>query len=142
MCKISDLIVLVVEPDETELTDICDSLQNLGITTVICVHKFSEALTTIENDPTVNLVIANVQLQELQSTGTFLCSLAKKARPELLFLLSAKQSGAIFLLKSMAVSGADGVIHTDVIGEVEKVLPRWLHLAVQSRDVDDMLSNK
>ena len=142
MCKISDLTVLVVEPNDDELAKLCDSLQTLGITTVVCVHKFSEALTTIENDTTINLVIANVQLQELQSTGVFLCSLAKKTRPELLFLLSARQSGAVFLLKSMAISGADGVIHTDVIGEVEKVLPKWLELAITSRDVDDMLSNK
>lgn len=142
MCKISDLTVLVVESDELLLAETCDALQNLGITTVICVHKFSEALTTIEHDETINLVIANVELQDLRSTGVFLCSLAKKTRPELLFLLSSKQSGSVFLLKSMAISGADGVIHMDTIGEIEKVLPKWLHLAMQSRDVDEMLSNK
>lgn len=138
MCKPSDLKVLVVESDDNELEKTCASLVKLGVEMVVCVHSYKDAMTIIESDKEVDLVIADLRLENFKPAGVFLCEMAKKTRPDLLFIISSRSSGVAFLGESM-YAGADATVDTSNPEEVDITMKRWLSLAQKRREVEAII---
>jgi len=138
MCAIKHLIIMVVEQDDDELDKTCMSLRSLGVETIICVHDYREALTIIEKDPNIDLVIADLTDEDLRPTGIFLCGIAKKVRPDILFLISSKKSGVTFVGQSLS-AGADGTLSKNHLNEIEGKLPVWLELLVKRKNFNELL---
>jgi len=138
MCKIAELKVLVVESDDNELEKTCASLVKLGVEMVVCVHSYKDAMTIIESDKDVDLVIADLRLENFKPAGVFLCEMAKKTRPDLLFIISSRCSGVAFLGESM-YAGADATIDTSNPEEVDITMKRWLSLAQKRREVEAII---
>lgn len=139
MCKISELKVLVVESNKADLDKTCQSLINLGVEMVLCVYTYQDAMTIIESDKTIDLVIADLRLENFKPAGVFLCEMAKKTRPELLFIISSKASGVAFLGESL-YAGADATVDTTDQEEVDTTMTRWLKLAQKRREVEAILN--
>ena len=145
MCSIKDLTILVVDPDKEELHKTCTSLTSLGINVIICAHTYQEAITIIENDSDIDLVIAEINLNTIDaidtisSTGIFLCEWVKKNKPNLLFLISSRTKGLQVMCKSFA-AGADGIVNKLYSNEIETVVPKWLEVAVKRRDVEVIIN--
>jgi CheY-like chemotaxis protein len=140
MCKISELKVLVVESDKGELDKTCSSLTDLGVETIFCVFSFEDAMVMIEKDKTIDLVIADLRLENFKPTGVFLCEMAKKTRPDLLFLISSRISGVSFIGQSLS-AGADATMDMTDSLDTNTVLLRWLGLAQKRREVEAIINS-
>lgn len=138
MWEVKDLVALVVEENDDELQKTCKELSDLGLKTIICVHEYSEAIAIINNDMSVDIVIADINLDRIQSAGAFLCKAAKRERPGLLFLVSSRTSGVSFMCESFS-AGADGIINKEYEDDIAGVVPKWLSLAAKRRNVEDIL---
>jgi len=138
MCTVKNLIIMVVEQNDNELEKTCTSLRSLGVETIICVHDYKEAMVIIEQDPNIDLVIADLTDEDLRPTGVFLCGVAKRVRPEILFLISSKKSGVTFVGQSLS-AGADGTLSKNHLNEIEGKLPIWLDLLIKRKNFNELL---
>ena len=141
MCKICDLKVMVVEPNREELDRICNALQSRVVTSIICVTKCKDAITILENEKDVDIIVSDLDLEDMKPSGLYLCKLAKSQSPGTLFLISSRNSGIYFLGQSWS-AGADATLNCEHPSEVDVILERWLNLAVKRRDVDETINSK
>jgi len=140
MCEIADIKVLVVEFNPDELEKTCGALVKLGVQTIFCVSEYEDAMALIDGDKTIDLVIADLRLENFEPAGVFLCKMAKKARPDLLFLISSKISGVSFIGQSLS-AGADATLDTNDMSDVNTVLLRWIGLAQKRREVERIINS-
>lgn len=127
MCQTSDLLVMVVDPDKNELQKSCDSLNRLGITKIICVETYNQAIESLRESGDVDIVIADFVLEPTKPLGMLLCGAVKREHPGILFILVSKEYSCSVVLESLPL--ADDILDKNRENEIEELMGKWIKLA-------------
>ena len=132
MCLSSDLVIMVVDANEDTLDQSCCSLESLGISKdkILCVHSFDDAISTINSNHDVDIVLADFEIEDGRNLGTLLCASIKQRIPGILVILTSKDYSCSVVLDSFK-SGAEDILDLKREGEIEKLMEKWIHLAKQ-----------
>jgi PleD family two-component response regulator len=132
MCKASDLVIMVVDSDEESLEQSCCSLESLGVDKdkIICIKTFEQALSALNDNGDIDIVLADFNLENSQHFGTLLCASIKKKIPGMLVILTSKEYSCSVVLDSFK-NGAEDILDLKREGEIEKLMGKWIHLAKQ-----------
>lgn len=139
MCKTSDLVIMVVDADEQSLEQSCCSLESLGITKekIICIRTFDDALTALNDNSDVDIVIADFDIEDGKNLGPLLCASIKKRIPGISVILTSKEYCCSVVLESFK-NGAEDILDLKREGEIEKLMEKWIYLAkerVKTREI-------
>lgn len=139
MCKTEDLIVMVVESDEAELKSICSSLAHLGISHIICVYTYQEAveMVSLEED-NIDIVIADYEIEEGKELGTLLVSFIKEKYPSTLVILRSKEYSFSVVLNCVKTNAND-IIDKRRDNDIEHLLPKWIAVAKSKNETMELL---
>lgn len=138
MCQTSDLLVMVVEPDEVELKITCDSLNRIGITKIICVTTYVDAITALRDSGDVDIVIADFAIDAQKPLGMLLCGAVKKEHPGILFILVSKEYSCSVVLESLPL--ADDILDKNRENEIEELMGKWINLAKLKNTTREILN--
>lgn len=138
MCHISELIVMVVEPDEALLKKTCDSLNSLGIKRIVCVENYADAIIALNDDPDIDIVLSDFNIELGQELGMMLCSLIKKEHSHILFILTSENYNCSIVLEGLIT--ADDFFDKSREGEVENLLKKWIDLAQLRNNTRELLN--
>ena len=141
MCKPSDLLVMVVEPDPVELKNTCEALGRLGITRLLCVETFVEAILSIKENSDIDIIIADFAIEAGKTLGLLLCDALKKRDPAILFILISKDYSYSIVLDSIKI-GAEELLDRNREGEIETLMQKWIDLAMQKNITREILYGK
>ena len=132
MCKVSDLIIMVVDSNEASLEQSCCSLESLGIVKdkIICVRAFDTALSTLQENSDIDIVIADFDIEEGKNLGPLLCASIKKRIPSTLVILTSKDYSCSVVFDSFK-NGAEDILDLKREGEIEELMKKWINLAKQ-----------
>lgn len=141
MCKISDLIVLVIEPTDEYLDETCKKLKDLGLTQILCAKTYIDAKEILESSQKIDVVFADFKIDNLYPTGLFLCQTTKFYRPDLVFVLSSRESDVSFMCQSLYAKADDFVFKSDE-DELKNKLPYWINVAIARNNFKELLHGK
>jgi len=139
MCKVGDLVVMVVEPDDSALKRSCASLNKLGITKMVCVHSYAEAIETLEADQNVDIVLSDYEIEDGQELGGLLVSVIKKKYPSILVVLMSKAYSCSVVLGSLKFN-ADDVLDKNRETDIEDLLGKWIAVAQLHNEMRNILN--
>jgi len=137
MCKVSDLIVMVVDHNDSELKKSCLSLNKMGITKIICVYSFTEAVEALSANADVDIVLADYEIEEGQELGLMLVSVIKKKYPSICIVLTSKDYSCSVVLDSIKIN-ADDIFDKNREDDIENLMGKWIALAqlkVETREL-------
>ena len=137
MCKIEDLVVVVVDPDVEELNKACYSLEKLGLKKIICVTSYHDAVDTLENEPVVDIVISDYDIATGEELGLVLCSFLKQKYPSILFVLISDEYSCSIAYNSLS-KHADDLLDKKREGEIETLMRKWVKLAQLKCETRDL----
>jgi len=138
MCQTADLLVMVVEPDEAELKITCDSLNRIGISKIICVTTYVDAIAALKEDSDVDIIIADFMLNAQKPLGMLLCGAVKKEHPGILFILISKEYSCSVVLESLPL--ADDILDKNRENEIEELMGKWIRLAKLKNTTREILN--
>jgi len=141
MCKVNDLMVMVVDSDNLELKRSCDSLNRLGISKIVCVGTYQEAVDFLNSDNGVDIVLADFDIEEGQSLGMLLVSVIKKEYPSILVVLSSKSYSCSVVFDSLRIN-ADDILDKNRETDIEDLMGKWISLAQLKNETRDILHGK
>lgn len=141
MCETKDLVVLVVDHDEKELQKSCDSLNRMGITKLVCVHTYTEAIEALKTNIDVDIIIADYDIEPKKSLGALLCSNIRKENPGVLFILLSKEYSCSVIVESFKSNALD-ILDKNREGEIETLMQKWIDLAKLKNKTREILYGK
>lgn len=141
MCTVSDLVVMIVEPDKKELERSCASLERLGIKKLLCVRKYTDAIQAVSENKDIDIVIADFAIEAGKALGLLLCESMKKKHPGILFILVSKEYCCSVVLDSLRTGAAD-ILDKSRDGEIEDLMGKWINLAMQKNITKEILYGK
>lgn len=141
MCKVEDLCVMVVDPDEEELQKSCDSLRRLGLVNIVCVYSYEQAMATMANIHDIDIVLADYDIEEGQDLGMLLVSVIKKEYPSILVVLTSKDYSCSIVLDSLLYNHttADDILDKNREGDIEELMGKWITLARVKNETRDLI---
>jgi len=128
MCKIADLVVMVVEPNPLELKSACDSLNHLGIKRILCVETYTQAIESLSQEKDVDIVLADYEIEEGKELGSLLVSVIRSEYPGVLVILTSKDYSCSVVLDSIRIN-ADDILDKNRKNDIELLVPKWIALA-------------
>jgi CheY-like chemotaxis protein len=128
MCKREDLIVMVVESNKIDLKITCDALERMGITKIICVESYQEAIHTLSENIDIDIVLADYAIEEGKDLGTLLVTFIKKEYPRITIVLLSKEYSCSVVLNSIRMN-ADDILDKNRDDDIETLLVKWISLA-------------
>lgn len=138
MCQTSDLQVMVVDPNPIDLQSSCDALNRLGITKIICVETYKDAVEALKQNSDVDIVMADFAMEADKALGLLLCGFAKKNNPGILFILVSKDYSCSVVLESLPF--ADDILDKNRDNEIEELMGKWLSLAKLKNTTKEILN--
>ena len=141
MCKISELVVMVIEPDKTTLQNVCDSLNRIGITHIVCVDNQTDALDALGSNPDIDIILADYNEDSNSSHDIILPLYLKKERPGILLILTSKEYSKSVVINSIRIGAAD-ILDLRRENEVENLMEKWLILAKEKCKFRELLHGK
>lgn len=142
MCKAEDLLVLVVDADQNELSKTCGSLNNLGVTRLICVNTYMEAVEALATISDIDIVIADFAIEAGKALGLLLCTTFKKENPGISFILVSKEYSCSVAVQSLRTGTVDDILDISRSGEIENLMKKWVYLAQQRIITKEILNGK
>lgn len=139
MCKIEDLVVVVVDSKQEDLDRSCKSLEVLGLKKILCVTTYQDAVDAIENEKHVDIVIADYNIEAGEELGLVLCSFLKKKYPSILFVLYSEEYTCAIAYNSLFNHQADDLLDKKREGEIEELMQKWVKLAQLKCETRDIL---
>lgn len=139
MCKVSDLMIMVVDADENELKKSCDSLNRMGINKIVCVESFQEAVEFLESDKGIDIVLADYAIEEGKDLGMLLVSVIKKQYPGMLVVLTSKVYSCSIVLDSIRIN-ADDILDKNRETDIEDLMGKWIALAQIYNETREVLN--
>lgn len=137
MCRVEDLTVVIVDTDHEALKKSCTSLEKLGLKKIICVDSYQDAVTTLENEKSVDIVVSDYNIASGEELGIVLCSFLKQKYPSILFVLLSEEYSCTIAYNSLA-NQADDLLDKKRDGEIEELMQKWVKLAqlkCETRDI-------
>ena len=137
MCRVEDLTVVIVDTDHIALKRSCTSLEKLGLKKIICVDSYQDAVTTLENEKSVDIVVSDYNIASGEELGIVLCSFLKQKYPSILFVLLSEEYSCTIAYNSLA-NQADDLLDKKRDGEIEELMKKWVKLAqlkCETRDI-------
>jgi len=131
MCKVSDLLVMVVDSDQKGLENTCASLKRLGINKIICIDSYSEAVNILRSEESIDIVIADFAIETGKALGQLLCSTFKKQLPGVVFVLVSKEYSCSVALSNLHSGNVDDMLDKNESEEMEDLMKKWVSLAQQ-----------
>jgi len=139
MCDTKHLVVMVVDPDPDDLQKSCNSLNRVGVTSIVCVDSYQNAIEALRYNPDVDIVIADYSMEPGKALGLLLCTAAKKAYPGLLFVLVSKEYSCSVVLDSFK-TGAEDILDKGRDSDIENLMGKWITLAKQKNELRKLLN--
>lgn len=136
MCK---LVVMVVNQNKDELKKACDSLEHLGISKILCVESYVDALETIRLGNDIDIVVADFDIDTGKSLGLLLCGAMKKEHPSICFILVSKRFCGSVILDSLPI--ADDILKNND-SDLKEHMPKWLELVELRNSVKELFNAK
>lgn len=137
MCKVSDLVVMVVDADDNDLKKACLSLNRLGIDKIICVYSLQEAIESLSSDPNIDIVLADYAIEEGKDLGLLLVTVIKRKYPSICIVLTSKDYSCSVVLDSIKIN-ADDILDKNRDDDIENLMGKWIALAqlkVETREL-------
>lgn len=141
MCEISELLVMVVEPDPVALQQTCDALNRIGILNIVCVQTYKDSVQALESNSDIDIILADYNMEGDDNYGILLCSYLKKHRPGVLFILTSKEYTCSVIMNSIKM-GAEDILDLRRENEVENLMEKWLVLAKEKHKFKELLHGK
>lgn len=132
--NIKDLLILVVDEDLKIQEEICDLLQQLGVTRLLCSSDPQQALDLLDekiNKDQVDLMLVNYQLAQMPSS--VLIAGAKLRQPDMIIIAYSTCNDATAHARTL-ILGASDYFKKDsrYTEETRQKLNDWLNLAVRN----------
>lgn len=141
MCKVSDLVVMVVDSNEADLKRACTSLGKLGITKIVCVYSLKEAIEFLSEDANIDIVLADYEIEEGKELGLLLVSVIKQQYPSISIILNAKDYSCSVVLDSIK-RNADDIFNKNIEDDIEQLIGKWITLAQLKIETRELFNGK
>jgi len=141
MCAAKDLLVLVVDPNNVELHNTCNSLNNLGIERLVCVTTYEEAVEALTEE-SIDIVICDFAIETGKALGLLLCEKYRRLNPDISFILLSKEYSCSVAIQSLQSGFVDDILDKTRKGEVESLMKKWVYLAQQRVITKEILNGK
>lgn len=139
MCETKNLVVMVVDSNPEELQSSCVALNKVGITHIVCVESYSDAIKALKENSDVDIVIADYAMEPGKALGLLLCIVAKEEYPGLLFVLVSREYSCSVVLDSFK-NGAEDILDKGRSNDIENLIGKWINLAKQKNILRKLLN--